>query len=161
MTASTPGWPPSPPPSDAPPIHWQRPSPMPPPRHGGFFFPPPFPGPFPTLLYNARTLLYNSAHLPGRRGASVSAAPPFRFPCEALFLENERSRFEKRTQSFLKTNAVVFQKEGAGKVAKGRCSRNERAVFRQQKGGGRKKLRSFGRKHLFYFEKSSNFALWN
>jgi len=50
-------------------------------------------------------------------------------------MKNERSRFEKRTQSFLKTNAVVSEKEGAGSATAGRRGRNERAAQWKRLGG--------------------------
>ena len=59
--------------------------------------------------------------------ASVPPTPPRRFPRAALFLRNERSRFKKRTQSFFKTNALVFQKHRTRFPISPPCRRNRAA----------------------------------
>jgi len=56
-------------------------------------------------------------------------------------MKNERSRFEKRTQSFQKTNAVVFQKQRLAAETKGRRRRNEKAPAEKMEGAHRKKMR--------------------
>ena len=57
---------------------------------------------------------------PHFRRLAVAFPPPRRRKTNAVVLKNERSRFEKRTRSFSKKRALVFQKEGAFAKAKGR-----------------------------------------